>query len=87
MNLAEREEPVAVAAEIDESSCSKRLYPGDLGEIDVALDLLVLGKFEVELLNPVALEHRRPRFLGVAPRGFSMRMDIEFSPGAPVRRD
>jgi hypothetical protein len=66
MDLAEGEEPVPVAAEVDESRLQRGFYTGNLGEIDVALDLLVLGRFEVELLNPVALEHRHPCFFRVA---------------------
>ena len=66
MDLAEGEEPVPVAAEVDESRLQRRFYTCYLGEIDVALDLLVFSRFEVEFLNPVALDDRPPRFFRVA---------------------
>ena len=66
MDLAEGEEPVAVAAEIDEGRLQRGFDPGYLGEIDVALDLLVFGRFKVEFLNPVALQNRHPGFFRVA---------------------
>jgi len=66
VDFAEREEPVAVAAKVHESGLQRGFDPGYLGEIDIALDLLVFGRFKVEFLNPVALEHRHPRFFRVA---------------------
>ncbi len=41
MDLAEGEEAVPVAAEIDERRLKRRLYPRDLREIDVSFDLLL----------------------------------------------
>ncbi len=66
MDFAEGEEAVAIAAEVDERRLQRRFYPGDFGEIDIAFDLLVIGRFKVEFLNPVALEHRHPGFFRVA---------------------
>src|SRR5690606_21332888 len=66
VDFAEGEEPVPIAAEVDESRLQRRFDPGYLGEIDVALDLLVFGRFKVEFLNPVTLEHRHPGFFRVA---------------------
>jgi hypothetical protein len=66
MDLAEGEETMTVAAEIDECRLQRGFYPGNLGEIDVALDLLVFSRFEVEFLNPIAREHRHPSFFRVA---------------------
>ena len=66
MDFAEGEEAVTVAAEVDESRLERGFYTGNLGEVDIALDLLVFGRFEVEFLNPVALEHRHPGFFRVA---------------------
>jgi hypothetical protein len=57
---------VTVAAEIDESRLQRWFYPGYLGEVDVAFDLLVISRFKVEFFNPVALEHRHPGFFRVA---------------------
>src|SRR5690606_9231901 len=48
VDFAEGEEPVPIAAEVDESRLQRRFDPGYLGEIDVALDLLVFGRFKVE---------------------------------------
>src|SRR5690606_26307040 len=66
VDFAEGQEAVAVAAEIDEGRLKRRFYPGNLGQVDIALDLLVFGRFEIELINPVAIEHRHPRFFRVA---------------------
>ena len=35
MDLGESEKTVAVAAIVDESGLERRLYPGDLGEVDI----------------------------------------------------
>ena len=48
------EEAMAIAAEIHEGRLQRRLYAGDLGQIDITLDLLVIGRIKVEFLNPVA---------------------------------
>src|SRR6476660_5308593 len=46
MNFAEGQKAVAVAAVLDEGRLQRRLYAGDLGEIDVAAQLLALGGLE-----------------------------------------
>ena len=79
MDFRKRQEAVAIAAEIDESRLQRRLYPGNLGEIDIAFDLLVIGRFKVEFLNPVALEHRHPSFLLVARIDKHARGHYKFS--------
>jgi hypothetical protein len=66
VDFAEGQEAVAVAAIIDERRLERRFYPGDLGEIDIPFELLVLFGFEVELLDPVTLDDRDPGFLRVA---------------------
>ena len=66
MDFAEGQEAVAVSAIVDERRLERRLYAGDLGEIDVPFELLVLGGFEVKLLDPVSLDHRDPGLLRVA---------------------
>ena len=66
VDFAEGEEPVAIAAEVDESRLKRRFDPGYLGKVDIALDLLVFGRFKVEFLNPVALQNRHPGFFRVA---------------------
>jgi len=66
MDFREGEKAMPVAAIIDESRLQRGFYASNLGEIDIALDLLVFGRFKVEFLNPVSLEHRHPGFFLVA---------------------
>jgi hypothetical protein len=66
MDFAEGEETMPVAAEIDESSLQRWFYPRDFREVDVALYLLPVSRFEIEFIDPVALDHRHPRFFRVA---------------------
>jgi len=79
MDFAEGEKAVPVAAEIDECRLQAGFYPGNLCEINIALDLLVFGRFEIELLNPVSLEHRHPCFFRVARIDKHARCHINFS--------
>ncbi len=60
MDLAEGEEPVAVAAELDEAGLERGFYPRDLGEVDVALDLLLGARLEVVFLKTVAADDDDP---------------------------
>ena len=66
MDFAEGEESVPVAAIVDERRLQRRFYSGDLGEIDIPFELLVLSGFEVKLLDPASLDDRDPGFLRVA---------------------
>ena len=66
MDLAEREEAVAIAAIIDERRLERRFDPGHLGEIDIPLELLMLFGLEIKFLDPVTRGDRDPSFLGVA---------------------
>ena len=66
MDFRESEEAVAVAAIVDKRRLERRFYAGDFGEADIAFELFVLGRFEVKLLDPVALDHRNPGLLRVA---------------------
>ncbi len=66
VDFAEGQEAVAIAAIIDERRLKRRFDPGDLGEIDIALELLVLGGFEIKFLDPVSLDDRHPGFFRVA---------------------
>ena len=66
VDFAEGQEAMAIATEIDKGRLERRLYAGDLGEVDVTLDLLVIGRFKVEFFNTVALEHSHPGFFLVA---------------------
>ena len=66
VNFAESQETVTVAAIIDEGGLERRLHARHFGEIDIALELLVLGRFEIELLDPVTFDDRDPGFFPVA---------------------
>jgi hypothetical protein len=60
MDFAEGEEAVTVAAILDEGRLQRRLYPRDLGEIDVAPQLFALGGLEIKLFDAVAANHNDP---------------------------
>ena len=66
VDFAEGQEAVAVPAKVDKCRLQRWFYPGYLGKIDIALDLLVFCRFEIELFNPVALDDRHPCFFRVA---------------------
>ena len=63
MDFRERQEAVAVAAVVDEGGLQRRLYPRDLGEIDIAAQLPAVRRLEVELLDPIAAQHHHPGLL------------------------
>ena len=63
MNFRERQEPMAVAAVVDEGGLERRLYPRDLGEIDIAAQLATACRLEIELLDPIAAQHHHPGLL------------------------
>ena len=60
MNFAEGQEAVAVAAIFNEGRLQRRLYSGDLGEIDVTAQLLALGGLEVKLFDAIAANDNDP---------------------------
>ena len=66
VDFGEGQEAVAVAAIIDERRLQRRFDPGYLGEIDIPLELLVLGGLEIKFLDPVSLDHGHPGFFPVA---------------------
>jgi len=49
MDLVERQKAVAIAAVFDESGLQARFYPNHLGEVDVALELFLGGRLDVEI--------------------------------------
>jgi hypothetical protein len=65
MDLAERKESVPIPAVFDKRGLQRRLDPGDLGQIDVAAELLALGGFEIKFLDAVAADHDDPGLLRV----------------------
>jgi len=60
MDFAERQEAMAVAAILDERRLQRRLYARDLGEIDIAAELLALGGLEIKFFDAVAADHNDP---------------------------
>ena len=60
MNFAEGEEAVAIAAIFDEGCLQGWFYPRDLGEVDVAAQLLALGRLEVKFFDAIAADHDDP---------------------------
>ena len=60
MDFAEGQEAVTVAAIFDEGGLQRWLYPRDLGEIDVAAQLLALGGLEIKLFDAIAADHNDP---------------------------
>ena len=65
VDFAEGEEAVAIAAIFDERRLQRRFDTGYLGQIDIALELLVLGGLEIKLLDAVSLGDRDPGFFPV----------------------
>jgi hypothetical protein len=60
MDFAEGQEAVPVAAIFDEGGLQRRLYARDLGEVDVAAQLLALGGLEVKFFDAIAADHNDP---------------------------
>ena len=65
VDFAEGQEAVAIAAIFDERRLQRRFDAGYLGQIDIALELLVLGGLEIKLLDAVSLGDRDPGFFPV----------------------
>ena len=65
MDFAEREEAVAVAAIFDERRLQAGLHADDLGEVDVALELPLRRCLDVEILEPVTVQHHHAGFFRV----------------------
>ena len=65
MDLGEGEEAVPVAAIFDEGGLQARLDADDLGEIDVALELLLRGCLDIVIFEAVTVQHDDAGFLRV----------------------
>ena len=65
MDFAESQKAVAVAAVFDEGCLQRRLYARDLGEVDVAAQLLALSGLEIKLFDAIAADHNNPGLFGV----------------------
>ncbi len=66
MDFAEGQEAMAVPAIFDEGGLKRRLYPRDLGEIDIAAQLLALGGFEIKFFDAIAADHDDPGLFRVS---------------------
>ena len=60
MDFAEGQKAVAVAAIFDEGGLQRRLYARDLGEVDIAAQLLALGGLEIKFFDAIAADHDDP---------------------------
>ncbi|WP_429022657.1 hypothetical protein [Bradyrhizobium sp. I1.14.4] len=60
MDFAEGQKAVTVAAILDEGSLQRRLYARNLGEVNIAAQLLALGGLEVKLFDAIATDHNDP---------------------------
>jgi hypothetical protein len=60
MDFAEGQEAVAVAAIFDEGRLQRWFYPRDLGEVDIAAQLLTLGGFKIKFFDTIAADHDDP---------------------------
>lgn len=60
MNFAEGQKAMAIAAVFDEGGLQRRLDARDFGEIDVAAQLLALGRLEIKFLDAIAADHNHP---------------------------
>ncbi len=65
MNFRERQEAVAIAAIFDEGGLQRGLDPRHAGQIDVALELLLILGFEVEFFDTIAATHDHAGFFRV----------------------
>ena len=66
VDFAEREETVAVTPVVDKRRLQRGFDPRHFGQIDVALELLVFGGFEIKLFDSVTFDDRDPGFFPVA---------------------
>jgi len=62
MDFAEGEKAVPVAAIFNEGGLQRRFDPCDLGEIDIAAELLALRRLEIKLFDSIAADHHDPGF-------------------------
>jgi hypothetical protein len=65
MDFTEGQKSVTVSAVFNECGLQRRLYASDLGKVDVAAQLLALGRFEIKFLDAVAADHNDPGFFRV----------------------
>src|SRR3546814_19624002 len=68
MDLREGQEAVAVAAVLDEGCLERRFEPGDPGEVDATLELLLGGGLAVAVLEAVPVDNHDPSLFRSAER-------------------
>jgi hypothetical protein len=66
VNFAERQEAVPVAAVLDEGGLERRLHANDLGEVDIALELSLARRLDVEIFEAVTVQHHHAGLFRVA---------------------
>ncbi len=66
MDLAEGEKAVPVAAVFDEGGLQRRFDPDNLGEVDVALELLFRRRFDVVIFETITVQYHHAGFFRVA---------------------
>ena len=65
MDFAEGQEAVTAAAVFDEGRLERRLHPDDLGQVDIALQLLFGGSLDIEIFEPITVQHHHAGFFRV----------------------
>lgn len=60
MDFAESEKAVAVATVFDEGGLQRRFDARDLGEVDIAAELLALRSLEIKFFDAIAANHDNP---------------------------
>lgn len=60
MDFAEGQKAVAIAAVLNEGGLQRRLDPRDFREVDVAAQLLALGRLEIKFLDAISAHHNHP---------------------------
>jgi hypothetical protein len=65
MDFAEGEEAMAIAAIFDKGGLQRWFDARDLGEIDIAAQLLALGGLEIKLFDAIATDYDDPSLLRV----------------------
>ena len=65
MDFAEGQEAVAATAVFDEGRLERRFHPDDLGQVDIALQLLFGGSLDIEIFEPITVQHHHAGFFRV----------------------
>ena len=65
MDFVKGQKAVAIAAIFDKRGLKAGFYPGNLGKIDIATQLLLGTAFKIEFFNPRPIQHHHTRLFGV----------------------